>query len=375
MSDQSERIYLSSPHMGGTERELVQEAFDLNWIAPVGPHINQFESILSEYIEGLPSAALASGTAAMHLALRILGVKTGDNVICQSFTFAGSANPIKYEGANPVFIDSESDTWNMDPVLLKKAIEEGMDRGKKPAAIIYVHLYGMPAKVEEIAGIAKNFGIPLIEDAAEALGTTYNGKKAGSFGDISILSFNGNKIITTSGGGALLSANEGYVEKAKYLATQARQPAAHYEHIDLGFNYRLSNVCAAIGIGQMNVLDERVKQKRSIFERYKQLFAGHKNVSFLEEPEGCYSNRWLTCALFDDLKMKEAIVQAFSEDNIECRPLWKPMHMQSLYKNEKVYDNRVSESLFNNGLCLPSGTNMTEAHWQRIENCIRSLKS
>lgn len=366
-----ERIWLSSPHMGGTELPFIQEAFEENWISPVGPHIVAFEQELAAYNGVRHVAALSSGTAAIHLALIILGVKSGDEVICQSFTFSGSCNPIMYTGATPVLVDSEADTWNLDPVLLEEAITDRIKkRGRKPVAIIVVHLYGMPAKIAEIQAVAKKYEIPIIEDAAEALGSTYQGQKLGSFGDFGIYSFNGNKIITTSGGGALASNSEKWIQKARFLATQARDPAPYYQHTEIGYNYRLSNICAGIGRGQLKVLDERVKARRSNFEVYKQAFASSPQVRFLEEPEGMKSNRWLTTLTFERVENQlidpDKIRQGLEAEMIESRPLWKPMHLQPVFQACPAYVTGVAQKLFEKGLCLPSGSNLTESQKARI---------
>ena len=364
-----EKIWLSSPHMGGDEIKFVQEAFDTNWISPVGPHINAFENDLAVYNSVPYCAALGSGTAAIHLALILLDVKADDEVISSSFTFSGSCNPIRYQGATPVFVDSERASWNMDPQLLEDAIKDRISKGKKPKAIILVHLYGMPARVTELMAIARRYEIPVIEDAAEALGSTYQGKKLGTFGDFGIYSFNGNKIITTSGGGALVSQRKDWVEKAKFLATQARDPAPHYEHTHIGYNYRLSNVCAGIGRGQMMVLDERVRQRRAVFQRYLNELSGLPGVSFPAEATGSFSNRWLTTILIDPTKARstrEQVRLGLDKENIETRPLWKPMHLQPVFKDFPAYSNGVSEQLFADGLCLPSGSNLSEDQLQRI---------
>ncbi|SFG62801.1 DegT/DnrJ/EryC1/StrS family aminotransferase [Pedobacter insulae] len=364
------KIWLSSPHMGGTEQTYVNEAFATNWIAPLGPHVNGFEQDLATYTAAKHAAALSSGTGALHLALIMLGVKAGDEVICQSMTFSASANPIAYLGAIPVFIDSEKDTWNMCPDLLREAIVDRIAKGKKPKAIIPVHLYGMPAKMDEISAIANEFEIPIIEDAAEALGSSINGKAMGTFGLLGILSFNGNKIITTSGGGALISDQEEYINKARFLATQARDEAPHYQHSEIGYNYRMSNVCAAIGRGQMEVLNERVAQRRANFEYYKNTLANYDGITFLAEPNGYFSNRWLSAVLIDPAKTKDLnrvqIAAELALDNIESRPLWKPMHMQPVFKDAPYYGNGVAESLFENGLCLPSGSNLTTEDLARV---------
>ena len=365
-----EKIWLSPPHMGGMELKFVEEAFATNWISPVGPHLTAFEKELSRYTTVPHCAALSSGTAAIHLALIILGVKRDDEVICSSFTFSGSCNSIAYLGATPVFVDSEEETWNMDPDLLEEAIADRVKKvGKKPAAIILVHLYGMPAKTHEIMRIARQHNIPVVEDAAEALGSTYKGKPLGSFGDLGVYSFNGNKIITTSGGGALVSDNDTWIKKAGFLATQARDPAPHYQHSEIGYNYRLSNVCAAIGRGQLMVLPDRVRARRGNFARYEAELGRLPGVSFLEEASGAFSNRWLTTMLVDPEAFgatKETIADKLAGENIECRPLWKPMHLQPVFETAPAYVNGVSESLFSRGLCLPSGSGLTNEEFDRV---------
>jgi dTDP-4-amino-4,6-dideoxygalactose transaminase len=379
----AEKIWLSSPHIGNNELQYVKDAFATNWIAPLGPHVNAFEKALQEQTQTKHAAALSSGTSAIHLALILLGVKSGDNVFCQSITFSASANPIAYLGANPVFIDSESETWNMDPQLLKTALLEAKEKAQLPKAIIPVHLYGMPAKMDEILSIAKDFGVSVIEDAAEALGSSIENKSCGSFGEFGVLSFNGNKIITTSGGGALLSENAEMIEKARFLATQARDAAPHYQHSHIGYNYRMSNVLAGIGRGQLEVLSDRVAARRNNFEKYKKYFAKHNNsgfnIQFQEEPQGYYSNRWLTCIVVDSSSNKgltrEEIRLAMDEENIETRPLWKPMHQQPVFASSKSYLNGVSDKLFENGLCLPSGSNLTEDEFERIFNCLDTIFS
>lgn len=372
------KIWLSSPHIGNNELHYVNEAFATNWIAPLGPHVNAFEEGLQMQTKTSHAAALSSGTSAIHLALILLGVKTGDIVFCQSITFSASANPIAYQGAIPVFIDSEIETWNMDPQLLKDALEDAKHNGKLPKAIIPVHLYGMPANMSKILSIAKEYGVPVIEDSAEALGSNIDNKPCGSFGDFGILSFNGNKIITTSGGGALISENAELIEKARFLATQARDNAPHYQHSHIGYNYRMSNVLAGIGRGQLEVLNDRVKARRKNFERYQQYFSNINNagfqIQFQEEPNGYYSNRWLTCILVDPILNdginRETIRLAMEEVNIETRPLWKPMHQQPVFASSKNYINGVSDNLFDNGLCLPSGSNLTDEEFDRIFKCL-----
>lgn len=420
MKNSYPRIYLSSPHMGGDELSYVHKAFDTNWISPIGANVDGFEHDLETYIGNTHAAAVVSGTSAIHLGLILCDVQAGDEVICQSFTFTASANPIKYLGAKPVFVDSESETWNMDPELLEEAIIDRMRgngmTGKKPKAIIVVHLYGMPAKIDQILNVAAKYDIPVIEDAAEALGSSVNGTKCGRFGTFSILSFNGNKIITTSGGGALLCADEKLIEQAHFLATQARDSAPHYQHSQLGYNYRMSNIVAGIGRGQMQVLQKRVTQRRAVFEHYFKALGktwfeieGQRlkvkgetaevesdirpstldfrqnsptGIYFLREPHGFFSNRWLSTILVIPEETggitKEGIRVALEEVNIESRPLWKPMHMQPLYKDCPYYGRGISEGLFEHGLCLPSGSNLTDEERSRvvaiIKNCLIKQK-
>ncbi len=372
----SERIYLSPPHMSGEELKLVIDAFESNWIAPLGPHVDGFEKEMAQYIGVQHAAALSSGTAAIHLALILLGVEQDDEVLCQSFTFAGSANPIVYQNAKPIFIDSEPETWNMDPELLEKAIKDRLKRGKKPKAVIVVHLYGQPAKLNEIRTLCQTYEIPLIEDAAEALGSSYQGQKVGRFGDLAILSFNGNKIITTSGGGMLLSDNENFIKKARFLATQARDNAPHYQHSVIGFNYRMSNILAAIGRGQLKVLEKRVQKKRSIFEFYQKQFQEYEGISFQPELAGTRSNKWLTCLTIDPSKTgtnREEIRLLLEQHNIESRPLWKPMHLQPVFKEAPFWGNGISEELFKKGLCLPSGTALNTKQLDLIVSLVKSL--
>jgi dTDP-4-amino-4,6-dideoxygalactose transaminase len=363
--------------MSGKEFEYVTEAFETNWIAPLGPHVDGFEKDLCDFTGSKNAAALSAGTAAIHLALIILAVKAGDEVICQSFTFSASANPIVYQGASPIFIDSEKDTWNMCPIHLRKAIEDRIAKGKKPKVIIPVHLYGIPAKMEEIMAIAIEFDIPVIEDAAEGLGSNINGKACGTFGTIGVLSFNGNKIITTSGGGALISDHEEYVKQARFLATQARDNAPHYQHSQIGYNYRMSNVCAAIGRGQMTVLQDRVNQRRLNFEFYTKHLGGIAGITFVHEPAGYYSNRWLSTLLVDPTKTngitREDIRVSLEKENIESRPLWKPMHLQPIFENYPFYGDGTAEKLFEQGLCLPSGSNLPESDLLKVVTIIKSL--
>lgn len=441
----AEKIWLSSPHMGGNELKYIHEAFEANWVAPLGPNVNGFEQDLERYLMGKPGgasavsvtaagvgasavsataaavgtletgdlavAALSSGTAALHLALIILGVKAGDEVICQSMTFSASANPIAYQGATPVFVDSEPDTWNMCPLALRQAVEGRIaERGEKPKAIIVVHLYGMPAKMEEIIAVADEFDIPLIEDAAEALGSTYKGRACGTFGRFGVLSFNGNKIITTSGGGALVSHRPEDKQQAVFLATQARDNAPHYQHSQIGYNYRMSNICAGIGRGQMEVLDKRVAARRAMTHFYVDLFKDIQGVGVLIEPSPDYfSNHWLAAILIDPAatggKTREDLRLALQADNIESRPLWKPMHLQPVFADCPFYTYQVevypsyrpetlsgtgssgstdqtidsaikpsvSEQLFEQGLCLPSGSNHSDQDRNRISEAIKNV--
>ncbi len=365
--------------MGSEEFERVREAFDTNWIAPLGPHVDGFEHDLQEYTGVTHAAALSSGTAAIHLALIILGVHRGDYVLCQSFTFSGSANPIAYLGATPVFIDSEPGSWNMCPAALERAILDLQAQGKRAKVVIPVHLYGMPARMDALAEVARRHGLFMVEDAAEALGSTLHGQPCGSFGDISILSFNGNKIITTSGGGALLANRADWVQQARFLSTQARDAAPHYQHSQIGYNYRMSNVCAAIGRGQMTVLNDRVAARRSNHAFYVQHLSDLPGLSFLPEPEGSFSNRWLTCVLIDSEQSggvtRETVRLALDAQNIESRPLWKPMHMQPIFADAPFYGDGTSERLFMNGLCLPSGSNLSETDLQRVVKQIKTAYS
>ena len=370
---ENRKIWLSSPHMGENEYKYVTEAFDLNWIAPVGPHLNSFEKKLSEISDGKEIAALSSGTSAIHLALILLGVECGDEVLCSSFTFSASANPIVYQGAKPVFIDSELDTWNICPKYLEEAIINRLENNIKPKAIIVVHLYGMPAKMTEIIALSKKYDIPIIEDAAEGLGSTYFGKPLGCLAEFGIYSFNGNKIITTSGGGALISSDKEKIQKSKFLATQARDDAPHYEHSHIGFNYRLSNVSAAIGLGQLEVLQDRVNRRREIFDYYRSELSQIKEISFVEEMDGFYSNRWLSTILIskDSKANREDVRLHLEKDNIEARPLWKPMHQQPIFKRCLSFGGDNSEYLFQYGLCLPSGSNMSDDDLNRIVTKIK----
>lgn len=383
------RIWLSLAHMGGREQEFIQEAFDTNWVVPLGPNVNAFEKALRDFLigngklkvenEGKQVVALSAGTAALHLGLILLGVGEGDEVICQSFTFSASANPIAYQGATPVFVDSEEDTWNMEPVLLEEAIKDRLEKtGRLPKAIIPVHLYGMPGKLDEILEVAGRYNIPVLEDSAEALGSEYKGRKCGTFGVYAALSFNGNKIITTSGGGALVCPSEERAKRALFYATQAREQAPHYQHEKIGYNYRMSNICAGIGRGQMFVLEEHVARRREIHDLYVKLLDGVKGVKVMCQPEGgdFNSNYWLTCITVDPEEAgftREDVRLALDGDNIESRPLWKPMHLQPVFKEAPFYGNGTSERLFEIGLCLPSGPMLTDQDIERVVKVICDL--
>jgi dTDP-4-amino-4,6-dideoxygalactose transaminase len=372
------KIWLSSPHMSGREAEYVSNAFETNWIAPLGPHVDGFETQLQNYLGVGHAAALSSGTAALHLALIIAGIGPGDLVLCSSFTFSASANPIVYQGATPVFIDSESKTWNMDPDLAEEAIKSLIAGGQMPKAMVLVHLYGMPSQMDRFQEIARKYNLLIIEDAAEALGSHFEGKMMGTFGKMGILSFNGNKIITTSGGGALVSDQAEWIQKARFLSTQARDAAPHYQHSQIGYNYRLSNVLAGIGRGQMEVLPDRIVNRRANFSYYQKALGDLKGINFhLEPDERYFSNRWLTCFTIDPAESdgitREDIRLALEKENIESRPLWKPMHLQPIFQPYPVWVNGVSERLFDHGLCLPSGSNLSAADLQRVVFVIRSL--
>lgn len=365
----SERIFLASPHMSdeGFEQAYVQEAFDKNWIAPLGENVDQFEEELKEIVDIDHATALISGTSAIHLALKAVDVKEGDIIFCQSLTFSASANPIIYEGGTPVFIDSEPGSWNMDPKLLEEAFEK-----YTPKAVIVVHLYGLSAKIDEIKAICEKHNVPLIEDAAESLGTIYKNQWTGTFGDYGIFSFNGNKIITTSGGGMLVSNNQKGIAKAKYWATQAREPVAHYEHKDIGYNYRLSNISAGIGRGQLKVLEDRVEKKRHIFDAYKKCLADIEEISFIDEMENERANFWLSAMLIDSESVTPTMVmEALAKKNIETRPIWKPMHLQPFFEKYDHVGGKVSETYFEKGLCLPSDTKMTD---EQLESVIQEIK-
>jgi dTDP-4-amino-4,6-dideoxygalactose transaminase len=372
-----DKIWLSSPHMSGNEMQYVQDAYETNWVAPLGPNVDNFEKDIVEYTQCGHAAALSSGTAALHLALVLANVQPGDYVICQSMTFSASANPIAYLSANPVFIDSEIDTWNMDPELLETAIVDLAKKSIKPKAIIPVHLYGMPAKLDQIMSIGEKYGIAVIEDAAESLGSTFKSKATGTFGRMGILSFNGNKIITTSGGGALISNDQNVIKRSRFLATQARDDAPHYQHSHIGYNYRMSNILAGIGRGQMEVLQERVQQRRTVNHWYRSFLSEIKGVEFQLEPNSDYlSNFWLTAITINPEQTgvaREEVCMKLLAENIESRPLWKPMHLQPVFKDDLSFINGVSEHLFSNGLCLPSGSNLTKHKLNRIRAALRSI--
>ena len=375
-----ERIFLSSPHMSGREQKYIQEAFDLNWIAPLGNNVDGFERELAEYNSISDAAVVVSGTAAIHLALRLLNVGKGDIVFCSSLTFVASVNPVLYQGATPVLIDSEPETWNMSPQALERALKDAKSNGKLPKAVIVVHLYGQSAKMDEIMDVCEAYNVPVIEDAAESLGSEYKGRKSGTFGDFGIYSFNGNKIITTSGGGALVSNDAEALKKARFLATQARDPSIHYQHSEVGYNYRMSNIVAGIGRGQLQVLDKRVKQRRAIFARYYEAFGQVEGISFQPELEDTKSNRWLTALTIDPEVTgvtRTEIIDKLEEENIEARPVWKPMHLQPLFDGVEYYPhqegNSISDKLFDYGICLPSGSNMSVKEQERVIKKIKDM--
>lgn len=381
MSEENKRIYLASPHMGGLEEVFVKEAFDTNWIAPLGANVDGFEKELSEYVGSKTGAALASGTAAIHMALKAVGVEKGDKVFCSSLTFAASCNPIIYEGGIPVFIDSEPESHNMSPVALEKAFKDYEEKGEMPKAVIVVNLYGQSADMDKIMEICKKYNVPIIEDAAESLGATYKGKHSGTFGEYGIYSFNGNKIITTSGGGMLVSNNEEGIAKVRFWSTQARDKARHYEHTELGYNYRMSNIVAGIGRGQLRVLEDRIAKKKEIFETYKEAFKEIEDIEMMPVCEYGEPNYWLTTiTLNENSKVKPLdIILALEKENIESRPIWKPMHIQPYYKEYNFYSHNdeeeisVSEDIFNRGVCLPSDTKMINEEQKKVINIIKGL--
>ncbi|WP_209123034.1 DegT/DnrJ/EryC1/StrS aminotransferase family protein [Alkalihalobacillus sp. BA299] len=373
------RIYLSPPHMSGGEKKYIMEAFETNWIAPLGPNVDAFEKEIANYVGVNEAVALSSGTAAIHLALILLGVEKGDKVFCSSLTFVASANPILYQEAEPVFIDSEPDTWNMSPDALKRALQDAVIEGKLPKAVIVVNLYGQSAKMDEIVALCHEYGVPIIEDAAESLGANYKGQLSGTFGEFGVFSFNGNKIITTSGGGMLVTNNEVAAKKARFLATQARDQAQHYQHSIRGYNYRLSNILAGIGRGQLEVLEDRVNTRRAIFNRYYEELADIPGIHFMPELQRTRSNRWLTALTIDERVLGvsvQSVLQNMADENIEARPVWKPLHMQPLFEGSQYYPhhegNIVSEKLFYTGICLPSGSNLTQSDQMRVIECIKN---
>lgn len=376
----ADRIFLSAPHMSGKEQKYINEAFETNWIAPLGPNVNAFEKELAAYAGTEGAAALSSGTAAIHLALDLLGVRAGDSVFCSSLTFIASANPIVYLGAEPVFIDSEPETWNMSPVALENAFIVAEAVGELPKAVVIVNLYGQSAKMDELIEICDRYGVPVVEDAAESLGSSYKGQKSGTFGKFGVYSFNGNKIITTSGGGMLVSNDTEELKRARFLATQARDQAKHYQHSVVGYNYRMSNILAGVGRAQLEVLDQRAEAKRAVFERYVEGLKDIEGLKFMPELEGTMSNRWLSVMTLNPEKVKVApydLIDALEAENIEARPVWKPLHMQPVFEENKFYahaeDDVVSERLFATGVCLPSGTAMTIEEQQRVINLVRSI--
>jgi dTDP-4-amino-4,6-dideoxygalactose transaminase len=375
----SSKIWLSSPHMGGSEQKFITEAFVTNWVSPLGPNVNGLDNDIERYL-GNESyvGVLNSGTAAIHLGLILLGIKTEDEVICQSFTFSASANPILYLGATPIFIDSELETWNLCPIALEEAIVDRIKKGKTPKAIIAVHLYGVPYQIEAVRAVADKYAIPILEDSAEALGSSYKGQKCGTFGDIGVLSFNGNKIITTSGGGAIVTKNKEQKDKAVFFATQSKDFATHYEHSEIGYNYRMSNICAGIGRGQMEVLDTHVALRREMHEFYLALFKEIPGVTLYSVPNKDYfANYWLSSIVIDPKKTngitRETLRLAFEDDNIESRPLWKPLHLQLIFESYPYYGNEIAETLFENGLCLPSGSNLSMEDCERIAAIVREV--
>ncbi|MGG0275867.1 aminotransferase class I/II-fold pyridoxal phosphate-dependent enzyme [Bacillus rhizoplanae] len=379
MTQQKKRIYLSSPHMSGNEQKYIQDAFDTNWIAPLGPNVDAFEKELASFVGAKDAAAISSGTAAIHLALRLLEVQKGDKVFCSSLTFVASANPIVYLGAEPIFIDSEPETWNMSPQALERALCHADKEGELPKAVIVVNLYGQSAKMDEILSLCNEYDVPVIEDAAESLGSTYKGKASGKFGKFGIYSFNGNKIITTSGGGMLVSDDVEALEKARFLATQAKDLAPHYQHSEMGYNYRMSNILAGVGRAQLEVLEDRVKARRFIFEQYYRELSSISGFYFMPELENTCSNRWLTTLTIDEKEAGisiESLLGSLAEENIEARPVWKPLHMQPLFEGMKYYphseNNHVAEQLFKMGICLPSSSNMTDEEHQRVIQCIKN---
>lgn len=373
-----DQILLSTPHMGETERHFVEEAFRTNWIAPLGPNVDAFERELAEVVNIGYAAALSSGTAALHVGLRLLGVCAGDRVFCSTFTFAASANPIVYQNAEPVFIDCDADSWNMSPIALERAFETAKAEGWMPRAVVIVNLYGQSADMDALLPICDHYGVPVLEDAAESLGATYKGKASGTFGKLGAFSFNGNKIITTSGGGMLVSKDQGLIDRARFLSTQARDPAPHYQHSEIGYNYRMSNILAGVGRGQLRVLEERIHARRAVFESYAEMLAAVPEIEWMPEPEWSRSNRWLTtCTVKEGGGVdRMAVIKRLADDLIEARPLWKPMHLQPVFQGCRYFtagNNSVSDDLFDRGLCLPSGSNLTKSQIERVADIVSSL--
>ncbi|WP_035424987.1 aminotransferase class I/II-fold pyridoxal phosphate-dependent enzyme [Bacillus sp. UNC438CL73TsuS30] len=382
MESNNKRVYLSSPHMTGNEQKYIDLSFKKNWIAPLGPNVDRFEEDICQYVGVNDALAVSSGTAALHLALRLLDVKAGDKVFCSTLTFIASVNPILYQQAEPVFIDSEFDTWNMSPDALKRAFRDAEKEGNLPKAVIVVHLYGQNAKMDEIVEICNFYQVPIIEDAAESLGSTYKGRKSGTIGKFGVFSFNGNKIITTSGGGMLVSDDKAALARGRFLATQARDNKSYYQHSELGYNYRMSNILAGIGIAQLSVIEERVKQKQAIYQRYLRGLSDIKEIVLMPEYKGTRHNRWLTTFYIDSkqpLFTPFELIQELEKENIESRQVWKPMHLQPLLNEYRFYSHsehlNVAESLFETGICLPSGTNMTEDEQSRVIQIIQSFVS
>jgi len=375
-----EQILLSTPHMGSAEREYVEEAFRTNWIAPLGPNVDGFEREIAELVGVKHAAALSSGTAALHLGLILLNVTRGDKVFCSTLTFSASANPIVYQGAEPVFIDSDEHSWNMSPQALQKAFLSAEKEGWMPKAVIIVNLYGQSADMDQLLAICEQYDVPVLEDAAESLGASYKGKASGTFGKLGVYSFNGNKIITTSGGGMLVSDDQDLIQKARFLATQARDPAPHYEHSQIGYNYRMSNILAGVGRGQLKVLKERVESRRAVFELYRSAFSDMPQITWMPEPDWSYSTHWLTaCTISPSLGVNsEELIRRLAAELIEARPLWKPMHMQPVFREARSFNHgeeSVSQSLFENGICLPSGSNMSDGQQDRIINTMKKVLS
>lgn len=378
MISSNPRLYLSAPHVGSRERELLLDAFDSNWIAPLGPHVDAFEREFAAMVDRKHAVAVSSGTAALHLCLRLLDVQPGQEVFTSSLTFVATANAIRYVGAKPVFIDSDLETWNMDPCLLAEELERCSTEGTLPAAVMVVDVNGQCANYREISGICQAHGVPVIEDAAESLGASLDGRPAGSFGAAGCFSFNGNKIITTSSGGMLVTDDEAWAKRARYLSTQARDPAAHYEHSELGYNYRMSNLLAAIGRGQLQVLADRVERRREIHATYRRELGSFPGIEFMSEPEGFFSTCWLTALTIDAQQFgatNDQVRLSLEEQNIEARPVWKPMHLQPAFADCRSVETGVSESLFADGICLPSGSSMSDEDQQRVIACIRSCST